>query len=295
MFSKKMLSVLLVLALSLCLFAGCGNDQPGTNAEEDSGKPADVGMLVFNANAAVEICYNAEGLVYSLNGLDENGMLISDRMGKYIDQPCASVLKDLADLCIAAEFLTEETPAIILKQGIGSFLPEEDFLHNISVDLRNLVESVPVIIIPENRLNSNGFINFETAKELVANYLDLEVGDNITGDSEAIQGLYAMSLSSSQHVFLYTVDATTGTVTEGYPGGEAGDNILEIDPGGAMYDPNDPELLPDETRPPDETEPDSFIEDPIGSDEVYTEDETQPSDGPLNSEESLGTAATVTP
>lgn len=302
MFFKKTLSVLLTLTLCLCLFAGCGNDQPGTSVENGEEAPPTVGMVVFNAGAAMEICYNAEGLVYSVAGVDENGIIISDRLSNYIDQPCASVVKKLADLCIEAGFLTEETPAIIVKQTIGSILPNEDFFHEVTIDLRGLLENVPVIIIPETSLNENGLINFEAAKDLVANYLKLEDASNITGDSTPVQGLYAMSLPSSLRVLLYTVDAHTGTVTEGYPGGEAGDNILEIDPGGAMYDPNNPELFPDETHPTEEaTEPGSFDEDPLspdeltGSEDYQAPEDTQPSDEPLDSQESLGTEATVTP
>lgn len=264
MHSKKLLSLLLVLALSLCLLAGCGGDQTGP----DSGNPGDgedaaptTGMLVFNANAALEICYTAEGLVYSVNGVDDNGISISDRLSDYLDKPCGDVIKTLVDLCVEAGYLTEETPAIILKQGIDSVLPDEDFPYGIAADIRGIVKDVPVIVIPEASLAPNGYMTLDAAKGLLVSYLGLEDISDVTGEEEVVQGLYALSIESPERIVYYTVDATTGTVAEGYPGGSVGDNILNIDPNGAMYDPENPELFPDETEPlPDETEPDSFDE-----------------------------------
>lgn len=272
---RKVLPLLLVCILCISLLAACGDKTPSQvdpTSGEDGSPALTTGLIVLNAEAALEISYDEEGLVLSVDGLDENGITLSDRYTNYTGKACADAVRDLVSLSVEAGFLTPESDAIVIKQSLGAHLPSDSFLKSLMAEADALSEGVPVFLITEEELTTDGYINLEAAKTLVANYLSLEESSDITGDPTPVQGLYALSLPSSVQVEFYTVDANTGSVVPGYPGGSAGDYILDIDPNGAMYDPNDPFLFPDETE---ESIPEETLDEYVPeTDYVEVEDET---------------------
>jgi hypothetical protein len=271
---KKFLSLLLAGILALGLLAGCGENTP-EQGSHSAGQQKDpealsTGLLILNCEATFEITYDKDGNVLSINGLDDPSISIADKYNTHIGKSCTVAVQELIRLSMEAELLTPETPTIIIKQGHDSPLPSEDFLSNIVADAEVLAEDIPVYLISQNQLTETGYLDFDTAKELVTIYLGMEEAPVVTGDPTPVMGLYAMSISSTTQLLLYTVDAHTGKVAEGYPGGEVGDYILDIDPNGAMYDPNDPFLFPDEI-PTEPEETDEFIEE---TDEFIFEEPT---------------------
>lgn len=274
---KKILSLLLVCAFMLGLMAGCGGESSGQGATSPEGQEdlsdLSVGQLVLNCDAAFEIRYDKGGFVTSIDGIDEVGISIVDRYNSYIGKSCADAVRELLQLSAEEEVFTPDTPAVVIKQGFDSTSPSEDFLSKIVADAKTLSEGIPVFLIAEKDLTENGYISFDTAKELLTNYLDMEDPPAVTGDPTPVQGLYALSISSATQVLMYTVDANTGKVATGYPGGSVDDYILDIDPNGAMYDPDEPYLFPDEIATfPEETE-EEFSEET--EELIYEEPETE--------------------
>jgi len=269
---KKVLSLILAVAMLICIISGCvAEPAPTTTAPEESFTVADpqaAGMLVFNANAVAEISYDSEGLVLSAEGLDENGAAAVKALGEVLGESCSKVITGLMQHCIDTGFVTKDLKTAVIKMALGSAAPGESFLENLAAEAQKLTDSLSVIAIGTDALDANGYINFEKATELLTTHLGLSGDVKISGPAEPVEEAYSFTLKTDLVTEYYSVNANTGAVSIA---SEAADPDFDENTDETAFDPNAQETvqetvqenIPEDTvEIPEETEiPETIPED----------------------------------
>lgn len=216
---KKIFALLMVATLLLGLLSGCGKEEtPNEVPVETLDTSNVVGKLLINVNAAVILSYDAEGLVVTVAGADDNGISLAAGNTDLFGQTCAEAAgKLLADSRLAG-FLDNETPYVLIKPEANSTLPSDTFLATVEKrmtdDLTAASYQAAVILLTADDLTDNGFINLAAAEKLMAAFTNMEF-DTVDGTSEPIDGVYGFRVSSNNTELDLLVDATTGAVTHG--------------------------------------------------------------------------------
>lgn len=269
---KKTLAILLSAVMLLGIFTGCSTTPavPTTMPTEtiETAEPTAIGMLTLNANATVEVLYDADGLVLAAEGTDENGIAIAKALGDPLGQTCSDALTTLYGHSVDAGYITEDTKSIVIKQAFGSQQPSDTFLQNLTAELQTAAEAVTVITVSVDELDSNGYIGTDKAKEILATHLGLDADTTIEGNPAPTDEIYSFTITTNLATAYYAVNANTGLVTEGAP---------EADPDTDLDTPTG-ETTPDSTTPvtvetiPEDAE-DTYIEETVQ--ETFLE-ETEP-------------------
>lgn len=260
---KKLLSVTLVIAMTLCLLVGCGGE-PAQQTEPKVNNPTPVGMFVLNAGAATSISYDADGLVLRVEGADDNGILIVNDEADFVGMSCADVAKELIQLASTGGQLNAEVKNIVIKQVTGSKLPGSHFLETIEDAVTSAAQAAGstavITLIDETKLDENGYINFETAKALLLNELGVEEVDQYYGPTTLIDDCYICTVEVAGVQTAHTIDAITGSVADatneellGNEGeaGETEEPILDDE----LYEEEGSQDLPDDELPAEQETP----------------------------------------
>lgn len=140
---KSLLKPLLPLLLILLMLAGCSNSaDKGTEAPSDTQV---MGALILSVNPKVEISYNSYGLVIDLQGLNEDGEQIVEAYGAYEGQTCREVTCGLIEKMQEAGYFSSENGEqknIVLQLAAGSLCPDDDFLENVTEDVKKTVNGL---------------------------------------------------------------------------------------------------------------------------------------------------------
>lgn len=269
---KKILAILMSAVLLLGLFAGCGEKAPeATESTNAAVNPVAAGMLVLNANGAVNVSYDADGLVLSLEGVDVNGEVLAGEYVDYLGKSTSEVICDLIANSKMSGFLLPEVSCIVIKQAVGSALPGATFLETIEKDAEAAIAAAELtaelVMLTEDNLDEDGYINLESAKGILLASLALDSFDTIDGTISPIDGLYGFSITAGDLEGDYIVDAVTGLVVEGQLEGHDYSNEDLEDPD--MVDPTD-ETFIEETTASTVTEP--AVEDTVASEPVVEEE-----------------------
>ena len=246
---KKILAILMSAILLLGLFAGCGEKAPvATEGSNAAVNPVAAGMLVLNVNGAVDISYDSDGLVLSLEGCDINGEVLVGEYTDYLGKSVSEVICDLINNSKLAGFMLPEVTYVVIKQAVGSALPGATFLETIETDAEAALAaaelSAELIILTEDNLDEDGYINLESAKGILMAALGLEGFDTIDGTVSPIEGLYGFTITAGNLEGDYIVDAVTSLVVEGQLEGHEYNSDGMEDPD--MVDPTN-ETYVDET------------------------------------------------
>ena len=169
---KKILAILMSAIMLLGLLAGCGAKAPeateGTNAPVN---PVAAGMLVLNVNGAVNVSYDADGLVMNLEGADINGEVLVGEYVDYLGKSASEVICDLITSSKMAGFMLPEVNYVVVKQAVGSALPGATFLETIEKDAEAAIAAAELtaelIMLTEDNLDEDGYINLESAKGIL--------------------------------------------------------------------------------------------------------------------------------
>ena len=157
---KKLLSLVLVLALSAALLVGCAAPSqtaaaPQVQAEApaepvSAGKPAEEprrtgGVLCVKINPEIALHYDENGKVTKLEGRNAEGIQILKGFDGFEGKDTAQVLEELVDIIGKAGYFVEEADGnarrIVLELDPGSQVPHEQFLQDMAAHVKSCVES----------------------------------------------------------------------------------------------------------------------------------------------------------
>lgn len=216
--TKKILAFLIAVVMVLAL-AACGEQKPVTSPTGETGNVTDprvYGMLVFSSEASVNISYDDQGLVLSVEGANTEGTALAESLTDVVGMTCTDLVVDLLKKSAAEGTVTE---TVILKQSLGSQLPNADFLNTLvskaqaAADEDSIVTTV--IQIPVENLDENGYINLDTAKTLLLQKLGLEKAATLDGaPSPDVDGNYMLYLEEGNIAGTFQLNAVTGSVRE---------------------------------------------------------------------------------
>lgn len=257
---KKFLAILMSAVMLLGLFAGCGNNEttPTEPTSDNLSTPVSAGLLVLNAAAAINISYDADGLVLNVEGIDDNGSAVASEYTDYLGKSCSDAVCDLIAASVHSAFLTPEENYVVIKQAVGSTLPGATFLETIQKDaeatLDTLGSTAALVVLTEENLDENGYINLDAAKTLILAYLSENEYDVLDGSPSPINGQYSFRVTVGEVTTDLIVDAVSGDVFEGTLDEATfeDDNLPEEE----IVDPTDEVMI--DTQPP-VTEPSTEV------------------------------------
>lgn len=258
---KKMIAIVMSALLLLGIFAGCNKQAEPTPEPTNGGvsTPMAAGLLVLNANGAVNVSYDADGMVLAVEGIDENGEILAAEYVDFLGKSCSEAICDLIAASAHSGFLNAEENYVLIKQAIDSVLPGANFLEEIEKDASNAIEAAGstalLVVMTDANLDENGYINLESAKDLVAAYLAVDSLDTIDGTSSPIDGQYSFHITAGDIDLELIVDGVSGDVYEGrlddahFEEDENLDDVIEV-----PEDAEDP-VAPEPTDPSIATDP----------------------------------------
>lgn len=218
-FTKKLLALVLGAVMLLGMLAACGepaSKPEATNAPAPQ-QPILTGMLVLSATASFKITYDQEGMVMEIAGANEEGTAIAETYTDYIGKSCSTAVEELI-AAVADATLLRDAKNVVLKLAVGSQLPSETFLDGLAKDASEAVAnkggSAPVVAIGLESLDEDGYINAETAQNLLKNHLGVTAFDSYNGDTTPRNDCYTVFVKSGEVEGAYLIDAVTGLITE---------------------------------------------------------------------------------
>lgn len=258
---KKTLALILSALMLVSLFAGCGKDNgeskdPGADDATIS-KTEAAGTLTVNGAAIMSVTYGADGLVIKVEGLNDDGVELLSTYEDMMGTTCAEVVEMFIKDCFVKNYMFD-TNYVVVKQDKDAALPGTSFLENIKTAAENALKAVEssaaLVMITEENLNEEGYINPATAKVLVEKYLQVEKVDNFDGPDKPTDGMYSFRVGYDSMNEVLEVNALDGSVT---PGVIAEEEIQEEEEGHTpptesvddTPDADDTVELPEDTTP----------------------------------------------
>ena len=214
---KTILSLILAFVCLLGLMAGCAAEEPvqttapiETTQDLKDGELA--GILLVNAGASVEIMYDINGIVTKVAGYGANGLIISEIYNFEENTKADTAIQEIVALCVEKEFIPKAENVIVLKQIVDSALPTKNFLDDAIVAAYHGCQDTPIVLVTNEDLDANGYINSEKAEEILCEALALHDTSTIAGRYTIHAGLYYFTAKVNEKNVYYTVDATNGDV-----------------------------------------------------------------------------------
>ncbi len=137
------LAAMLCMAFALLSLAGCGA-QVEKQLEERLGQssvaeqPAEGGVLILRVNPEIAISYDAQGVVTSVEGRNDEGRALVTSDDAYVGLSCRDVVSKLVSQIKDAGYIVEEVEGegnnIVIEVEHGSTLPSDNFLNGIVAD-----------------------------------------------------------------------------------------------------------------------------------------------------------------
>lgn len=219
---SKLLAVALSVLLLLGLFAGCNkadspdtNNTTGTETTAPYVNPNAIGMLVLNANGALNIFYDNNGAVVELRGIDDKGNALVESYAEYIGESCADVVSVLITNSINMSDLGQPY-YVIVKQSVDSELPTADFMQEIGSTAQATLDewdsAAKLFVLTKENLDGNGYIDLATARDLALLHLGITEFEIFDGSSVPEGNSYCFSITWSESEESLEVNAVTGTV-----------------------------------------------------------------------------------
>ena len=215
---KKLLSLLVSVAMLVCVLAGCGSKDPQQTDPIQTVDPIPAGMVVLSTEASVKISYDADGMVLDITGMNDHGIVLADTYTEYLGKSCATVVNELILAADAAGNLNDSVKNIVIKQAVGSALPGSLFLETLATEAESALlqtnSSAKITLIDETGLDEEGYINIDTVKALLLNQLGGETYDEFYGDSTPHNDYYIFTVVVNGIESSHTVDAVTGLIAD---------------------------------------------------------------------------------
>lgn len=223
---KRIIALILSALMILGIFAGCGNTDSGKQTTAATGAGDDesimreiVGTVVVNAAATITVSYGADGLVLNMEGRNDDGIeLVESYEEEHFGSSCADVVNQIIRDCFVKNYM-EYTNYVVVKLNKDSAQPGTNFLDGIKTAAQGALDTVEsaaaLVVIGQENLTADGYIDLVTAKVLVEKYLGVADIDNLDGTDTPIDGEYSFEVSNGIEVEQLIVDAETGAVFQG--------------------------------------------------------------------------------
>lgn len=143
---KKVLSVILILALSASLLLGCTPQQEAAVpvAVPVTAEPSAGGVLCLKINPEIALHYDEKGTVTKVEGRNRDGKAIVENITGYEGQETSQVLADLVEQIGKAGYFVEEADGtarrITLELDPGSQVPHDRFLEDMAAHVKQCVQ-----------------------------------------------------------------------------------------------------------------------------------------------------------
>ena len=155
---KKLIVLLLVLALSASLLAGCSGEalaaqlitpeataQAQTAALEIQPDILTGGVLRLKINPEIALHYDENGKVTKVDGRNPDGVQLLQNFTGYQGKETSQVMEELVQLIGQAGYFVEEADGsarkIVLELDPGSQVPHEQFLEDMALHVKQCVEN----------------------------------------------------------------------------------------------------------------------------------------------------------
>ena len=217
---KKLSALLICAILIIHLLAGCGNTAnpaettPDTTTEATTevilSDTTPAGTLMLSMGETYELVYNKDGQILELNGTSEKSKVIVTGLQHYVGRDCVYGARGILNFYIS-QHLLGDIRTMAVRVGFGDPLPRTDFLTVCVNDTQLLAleedTKVKVIEIGSDRIDENGLLLPEAARELACPYINA-TPELLEGEDVPTDNLYSYSYGG----IACTVDAVTGLV-----------------------------------------------------------------------------------
>ena len=211
-----------VLLISAALLGGCtgqiGNKESGT--------------LILSVNPEIEINYDSQGNVTSVQGVNDDGKEIVEGYLGYEGKDCETVLDDLIRKINEAGYFSDTVDGnqknIVLQLAAGSLIPEDDFLENISGSSRKVIDRLSltnkILTVDEDDHDPDyakdgkpsPYISLAKAKEIALAQANVKVSDAVFEDKEFDhddgKAVFELEFKANGYEYEYDIDAVSGKV-----------------------------------------------------------------------------------
>ena len=219
--NKKILAIILAVVIVTTavvlgvVLGGKDKDSGTTDNSVETTIPAKgelAGIVLLNAGGSVEILYDVDGLVMNVAGFGANGTELAKEMDTAVGKPCKDIVGVITKKAVTLGYVSAETKMIVVKEGVGSYLPTEDFMDTCVDAVKAQAEGIDIMLLTKKDLSSNGYICLESCQVLLKKYLNLSGDVTFDGPATPYGSKYYLSTKYLEDTVYYTVDASDGTI-----------------------------------------------------------------------------------
>ena len=230
----KLVGLAVTATLSLAMLTACGGGTaavPGQSAAPSAAQSQDpagatVGTVLLSVNPEIEMEYDGEGNVVTLNGLNDEGRAVLASYTGYEGRPCKSVVGELVEEINAGGYFDATIDGheknIVLKLERGSEYPSDAFLNELADAVRVAVEEGQIgsqaVALDQDDYDDTygdkGYINAAAAQNLVSAQMGRDDIQFVEKDYDLDDGDYEVEFVMDGVEYEYEVNAVTGKVTE---------------------------------------------------------------------------------
>lgn len=193
------------------------------SSESPAAMPPDAaGSVLLSVNPEIEIDYDFQGRVLTLEGMNEDGRDVIVNYDDYQGKDIQAVINDLVRKIYESGYFEQKVGGheknIVMKLTQGSMPLDDDFLEDMEDSVRKAARDCDIgsssISISEKDMDSNGMIGLEKAMEIVLAQLDLSEADFTEREYELDDGIYELEFTANGVEYEYEVNAFNGKVME---------------------------------------------------------------------------------
>ncbi len=183
---KKTLFKTLVIAIIALMLTAC-NAAPSESATTIN----DGGTLILSVNPEIKICYDENGLVEAVEGVNDDGKKIVEDFSDYIGKEARTVVSELVTKIGAAGYFVEEVEGerkqVIIEIEKGSAIPYDGFIDEVVNDVKKATDTnrwySPIDVRNETDYGYTHYIDtdYGDGNDSITDYHDTDYGPDNDG------------------------------------------------------------------------------------------------------------------
>ena len=212
------------MVCGMMVFTGCGGGGTAGEAEEAAVQKSEeiMGTILLSVNPEMEISYDGEGKVKSIEGANEEGVAVAEAYKDYEGKACREVVGDLVEEIYEAGYFEQtvggNTRNVVLKLEEGSRYPDDDFINEMADEVKVTAEHCGIgsspMTVDEDDYREDGYITLEKAQEIVLAQLHLDAAEFTDKEYELDDGVYELEFTANGVEYEFEVNAVNGKVLE---------------------------------------------------------------------------------